>query len=99
MQELLAALVAVNEATDLKNKKEYRGEIYLTNGNEDDYDERVGKVIELANGELITSEGKCNWHNHTILKGNGFPVTCGEKDSFGWLSGCIHTKNGIIVYG
>lgn len=99
MQKLLQALMAVNEATDLKNKSVYQGTTYLTNGNEDDYDERVKLVIELADDELITSEGKCNWRNHAILKGNGFPVTCGEKDSFGWLTGCIETKNGIIVYG
>ncbi len=52
-----------------------------------------------ASAALITNNGHCNHHNMRILKDAGFSVTPGEQDSFGWLTGCIHTKKGIIVYG
>jgi len=47
---------------------------------------------------LVTINGKCNWNNHDILKRNGYSVFAGEQDSFGWLSGCITTKKGILVF-
>lgn len=50
-------------------------------------------------GELINSDGSCNFRNHAILKQAGFNVFAGEKDSFGWLTGCVSTKKGTIVYG
>ena len=37
--------------------------------------------------------------NQMIIKVSGYDVTAGEKDSYGWLTGCIHTNKGIIVYG
>ena len=59
----------------------------------------VQKVVDLADVELITNKGSCNWAAHQLLKLAGFPITCGERDSFGWLSGVIHTNKGMIVYG
>lgn len=61
--------------------------------------EAVDKVLELADGELITSTGQCNFAAHKELAAAGFPVTCGERDSFGWLTGVIHTSKGSICYG
>lgn len=99
MEELITALNEIEQATDLINRSLCDGKWWLTNGFEDDLDPRVAKVVELADEYLITSDGQCNWHAHAVLKGNGFLVTCGERDSFGWLSGIIHTKQGRIVYG
>jgi len=48
---------------------------------------------------LITSEGQCVWEQHDILKQHGYEVFPGEVDGFGWLTGCIRTKKGILVYG
>lgn len=48
---------------------------------------------------LIDSNGQCCWDAIVELNDNGFFVFCGERDSFGWLTGCIQTKKGIIVYG
>ena len=53
----------------------------------------------LADALLITSEGKCDWKNIDTVIEAGFDVFAGEQDSFGWLTGCIRTKKGIIVYG
>ena len=57
------------------------------------------RISALASVVLITDEGKILWENHRILQDKGFPITPGEKDSFGWLSGNIQTKKGIIVFG
>ena len=72
---------------------------YLTNGYYSDYHPLVQKVVDLADEELITRGGDCNWAAHQQLKLSGFTVTCGKRDSFGWLSGVIHTTKGMIVYG
>lgn len=61
--------------------------------------ELVSEVLTLADGELITNEGNPNFDNHRILATNGFEVTCGERDSWGWLTGVIHLKQFRLVYG
>lgn len=55
----------------------------------------------MANGLLITSNGRCNWENIRKLKSYGFDVYAGEKDSFGWLTGCIEfpDRERVLVYG
>lgn len=53
----------------------------------------------IAEELLITGGGKCDWDNINSLKVSGYDVTAGEKDHFGWLSGCIHTSKGVVVYG
>jgi len=59
----------------------------------------VENIIDLATNELIDDNGHCIWENHEVLNKAGFPIFCGERDRFGWLTGCIQTKKGIIVYG
>jgi len=61
--------------------------------------EFIDKAVRLANELLITEDGSCNWENHDILKKEGFHVYAGEQDRFGWLTGCIQTNKGILVYG
>ena len=63
-----------------------------------DADTQVSDACCLAEDLLITNSGKCNWENINHLRTNGFDVTAGEEDRFGWLTGCIHTSKGIIVY-
>lgn len=72
---------------------------YLTNGAPDKLPPLIQKVVSVADTELITPKGECFWYGHQYLRNFGFNVTKGEGDSFGWLTGCIHTKKGIIVYG
>ena len=57
------------------------------------------KVLNLSNELLITDQGLCNWNNIKILRSNGYRVYAGEKDSFGWLTGCIRKDNYVLVYG
>lgn len=52
-----------------------------------------------ADDVLIDANGRNIVDNHVILKHRGYNVFPGECDRFGWLSGCIQTKKGIIVYG
>jgi hypothetical protein len=59
----------------------------------------VSQLEELANTVLIDDNGGNIWENHEVLKDHGFDIFPGEQDRFGWLSGCIQTKKGIIVYG
>ena len=51
-------------------------------------------VIYLANEHLAD-----NYDNIHLLKKNGYNVFAGEQDRFGWLTGCIQLKKGIIVFG
>lgn len=68
---------------------------YLNNLNND----TVNQIIQLANELLISPIGECNWTNIRQLTDYGYSVSPGEKDKFGWLSGCIKTKKGIITFG
>nr|DAY89308.1 MAG TPA: hypothetical protein [Caudoviricetes sp.] len=71
---------------------------YLTDGYYSELPHLIQESIKLANESLI-HECKPNFDNIEILKKHGFFVYPGEKDSFGWLTGCIRTKKGIIVFG
>jgi len=62
-------------------------------------EELKDKILDAADQLLITDTGGVNFSTRNYLQMNGFPVTPGEQDSFGWLSGCIHTRHGMIVFG
>jgi len=59
----------------------------------------LDEVLSLANTVLVNDDGHNIYDNHEVLRKNGFPVFAGEQDRFGWLTGCIQTKKGIIVFG
>jgi hypothetical protein len=101
MEEFLAKLQAFDnrDVTTIKNRSQYEGKWYLTNGTMDNADIDVQELSTLAEQHLIKDDGSCHWINHHRLEVHGFAVTCGEKDSFGWLTGCVETKHGIFVYG
>ena len=95
MKELIETLQAIeSDPNFIGNRYDY-----LTKGYYSDFHPLVQKANDLADKELITPEGYCNWAAHKLLKLAGFAVTCGERDSVGWLSGVIHTTKGMIVYG
>jgi hypothetical protein len=56
----------------------------------------VSAVSYLANRYLIDDESYEHMEN---MKKNGYDVYPGEHDSYGWLTGCIKTERGIIVFG
>ena len=74
---------------------------FLTDGCEEDLPENVKNVLLGADTFLITEAGKPNWKNIDALENEvpGVRVTAGERDSFGWLTGVIHTQHGKVVYG
>ena len=72
-------------------------DIYLDTLTE--HDAFIKSVTLLADTALIDYDGKCHWGHIELLKTAGYNVFPGETDSWGWLSGCIQTKKGIIVYG
>ena len=67
--------------------------------NDDGQHPLIQEIKVLACGELIMENGRNHQGGIMALKAAGFRVFCGEKDSFGWLTGCISTDRGIIVYG
>ena len=59
----------------------------------------IANATRNADDVLIDDNGRNIREHHDILINNGYAVFCGERDRFGWLSGCIQTKKGTIVYG
>ncbi len=60
----------------------------------------VEVIISLAEDLLITKSGQPNfsamdrlWHDHQFF------ITPGERDRFGWVTACLHTKKGTIIFG
>lgn len=88
----------LNLLNKIENNSEIQKTNYLTDGYFHELHEDIQEVTRIACEELITN-GSCNWNNISKLKELGYNVFPGESDSFGWLSGCIKTKKGIIVYG
>lgn len=56
----------------------------------------VNSVTYLANYYLTGDDRR---ENMEYIRKNGFPIFPGEQDRFGWLTGCIQLKNGIIIFG
>ena len=64
--------------------------------------EPLANYIEgMACSELINSDGSCNWFNIDKVMKAGYEVYAGDKDSFGWLVGCIQKEGSdhILTYG
>lgn len=60
----------------------------------------VALLSAQAAGVLITKEGAPDFEKIDELQTNhGYFVFPGERDHFGWLTACIQTKKGIIVFG
>lgn len=57
-------------------------------------------ILALCNTVFIGSDGTPNfpaidklWHDYQYF------VTPGDRDRFGWLTACLHTKKGVIIFG
>lgn len=84
------------DGVDVQSTEDLDGEFSYQDS---DMPNLVQEIQALACGELIASNGECNWPNIKALRDAGFNVRKGESDSFGWLSGVIPTRKGLIVYG
>lgn len=72
---------------------------YLTDGPSDGLVESLADVSYfLAPEALINKRGEPDFEAHRELAQAGYRVSCGERDSFGWLTGVIETPKGLIVY-
>lgn len=93
MEKLLMALEKLYD--DQNNIYQEDG---WTGFNENDV---YNEVVGLCDEYLITNNGQCNWDNISILRSRGYRVFAGEKDNFGWLTGCVQKENDkrVIVYG
>lgn len=93
MRTLVALLRQLESDPTIKSSK------YLTDGEEGTRHPLIEDIDTAACNALITDKGSVSYYAIEQLKAYGYKVTKGESDSFGWLSGCIHTNKGIIVFG
>lgn len=59
----------------------------------------INEVESLVCSYIIDKRGHVDYEAKTKLYEAGIKITPGETDSFGWLTGCVHTKKGIVVFG
>ena len=60
----------------------------------------IDEIQFIADRMLITDEGRPDFDEmDRLFKEHGYFVFPGERDSFGWVTACIQTKKGIIVFG
>lgn len=97
MDKLLTSLRAI-EAFDSSFDE---GEEFILNNLDDSHllQKLICEAVGFADEFLVTDGGQCAWENHAALKAEGYDVFPGERDRFGWLTGCIQTKKGILIFG
>lgn len=95
MNTLLKALEELYSIQDNSYVSEEDGSTYFESNDVSDW------VECLCNEKLITKDGLCDWKNIGVLRDNGYRVFAGEKDSIGWLTGCVQKIGDprILVYG
>lgn len=95
MEELIKALEELFDRPDVELEGDSDGFRYFKSG------KLVDHVESLCCEHLISGNGDCDWKNIEILRQNGYSVFAGEKDSFGWLTGCVRKKDSdkVLVYG
>lgn len=60
----------------------------------------IDEIQFIASRLLITDEGEPNFDEiDRLYKEYGYFVFPGERDRFGWVTACIQTKKGFIVFG
>ena len=60
----------------------------------------IDEIQFIASRVLITDEGEPNFDEiDRLYKEYGYFVFPGERDRFGWVTACIQTKKGFIVFG
>jgi hypothetical protein len=94
MESLVSLLNAI-DVLDMSDSLER----LLNNSEDQTAKDLAEKAAALADTLLIGLNRECLWIQHDILSEAGYSVFAGEKDSFGWLTGCIQTKKGIVMFG
>lgn len=102
--ELCDCVEKLDSAVAYKSPEGYILQVEYTDGDVPKELKEVKRLydeIELeASGRFINSKGQASGYSELRkLCGDAAWVGPGEKDSFGWLTGIIHTPVGKIVYG
>lgn len=62
--------------------------------------ELVVYIQNLAEDLLIDDGGTPRFELiDTLFRTHGYFIFPGERDRFGWLTACLRTKKGVIVFG
>lgn len=60
----------------------------------------IDEIIFIASRLLITDKGEPEFDEiDRLFKEYGYFIYPGERDRFGWVTACIETKKGFIVFG
>jgi hypothetical protein len=98
LKQLAEVLEAIEACPELP---EHRSLVWLTDGVAANLHPLVREASVLAGKCFITSSGHCDFkamHDMEKFNSEWIPEP-GEQDSFGWLTGIIHTTKGAIVFG
>jgi hypothetical protein len=91
--EDLVQLLRMLEASDLPDNDD--DEHYLQ-----EVDHPLVSEIEAEANDVLIGDSRPNFEvMDELFHTYGYFVFPGERDSFGWLTGCLQTKKGIIVFG
>ena len=91
MQRLVECLKAV-DASSLPDNKDIRLDVV-------DHP-LIDEIQFIATRLLITDKGEPDYDEiDRLFKEFGYFIYPGERDRFGWLTACIETKKGFIVFG
>lgn len=92
---VLSPLVKVLREIDESDLSEEDDQIILK-----DTDHEVIRLVTKYADCLLIDENGCPFFSRMDeLQTHGFFVFPGERDRFGWLTGCIQTKKGIVMFG
>lgn len=64
-------------------------------------DDRVQQLLNYLDDLIIVSNGSVNYQNIQKVNQYGYRIYPGERDSFGWLTGCVRKgySGPILVFG
>lgn len=101
LSTILKTLTAVEADTTLAGKEpsEFITGTVAMDSYPDATKKLLGDLVSQLCGYMIRSDGTVNKSLVSALKQCGYQVTAGEQDSFGWLSGVVHTRVGRVVFG
>ena len=91
----LAECLQIIDASDLPDVPQHE-DTYLSHHDH----ELVDEVASLATTLFVGQKGEGLFDEMDKLQERyGYFIFPGERDRFGWVTGCIQTKKGIIVFG
>ena len=100
LAELLDKLLPMAKTMELVYHVSGVSYIGTPEGTGSEYKDLVHEIEMIADQNCITADGQPNFAAHKVLKEFGYPITCGERDSFGWLTSVINFPTGErFVFG